>query len=226
MITWASDKQLTAERLARNGVAVPTGKALEQGAPLPSTFSYPAVLKPRDGAGSIGVRVIADMGQAAQQSIERASRLEEFCVGQPCSVSLICGNQQATPLPAFTQRLSQDGRFRYLGGERLHDRRLAMRAEQLAMQAAQCFPSEIGYVGVDLVLGPADDGLQDRVIEINPRLTTSYLGLRRLVQGNLAEALLNAAMGQPVRVELVEGPIAFTAGGTVASDFDSLRNVT
>ena len=30
----------------------------------------------------------------------------------------------------------------------------------------------------------------DRVIEINPRLTTSYVGLRALARFNLAEALL------------------------------------
>ena len=50
-----------------------------------------------------------------------------------------------------------------------------------------------GYVGVDLVLG--DQG--DWVIEINPRLTTSYIGLRTLTNDNLAVAMLRIALGQP-----------------------------
>jgi predicted ATP-grasp superfamily ATP-dependent carboligase len=59
-------------------------------------------------------------------------------------------------------------------------------------------PGLSGYFGVDLVLGESADGSQDRVIEINPRLTTSYLGLRRLARFNLAQALLRLAQGERV----------------------------
>jgi predicted ATP-grasp superfamily ATP-dependent carboligase len=55
-----------------------------------------------------------------------------------------------------------------------------------------------GYVGVDVVLGDTEDGSQDQAIEINPRLTTSYIGLRRLARDNLAEALLALMAGQHV----------------------------
>jgi hypothetical protein len=48
---------------------------------------------------------------------------------------------------------------------------------------------------VDLVLGDAADGSRDFAIEINPRLTTSYLGLRALARGSLAAALLRAVRG-------------------------------
>ena len=51
-----------------------------------------------------------------------------------------------------------------------------------------------GYVGVDMVLGDAGD----YAIEINPRLTTSYLGLRQLCQQNLAELILRLAQGETV----------------------------
>jgi predicted ATP-grasp superfamily ATP-dependent carboligase len=47
-----------------------------------------------------------------------------------------------------------------------------------------------GYVGVDLVLsknGPI-------VIEINPRLTVSYVGLRRVSNLNLARAMIKASL--------------------------------
>ena len=38
------------------------------------------------------------------------------------------------------------------------------------------------------MLGDDPAGADDVVIEINPRLTTSYLGLRRLARDNLADA--------------------------------------
>ena len=47
----AADKQATAEWLAAANVAVPLGRAVEAGWRLPVDFPYPAVLKPRDGAG-------------------------------------------------------------------------------------------------------------------------------------------------------------------------------
>ncbi len=51
-------------------------------------------------------------------------------------------------------------------------------------------PGLRGWVGVDLVL--PDDG-PPVVVEINPRLTTSYLGYRRLTGTNLAERWLRGA---------------------------------
>jgi hypothetical protein len=97
-------------------------------------------------------------------------------------------------LPPATQELSRDGRFRYLGGRLPLPAPLANRAIALAERAVRTVPGLLGYVGVDLVLVEKPEG--DRVIEINPRLTTSYLGLRRLVRGNLASALWRIARGE------------------------------
>jgi predicted ATP-grasp superfamily ATP-dependent carboligase len=51
-------------------------------------------------------------------------------------------------------------------------------------------------VGVDLVLGDAADGSRDFAIEINPRLTTSYVGLRALCETNLAEMMVKMSDGE------------------------------
>ena len=72
---------------------------------------------------------------------------------------------------------------------------MASRATNIALQAVADIEGLLGYVGVDLVLG--DDGL-DYAIEINPRLTTSYLGLRQLCQQNLAELILRLAQGETI----------------------------
>ena len=64
-----------------------------------------------------------------------------------------------------------------------------------------------GYVGVDLIL-TQDEAL---LIEINPRLTTSYIGLRQVIDFNLAEAIWDARFRDnlPSQVRLI-GHITFT----------------
>jgi predicted ATP-grasp superfamily ATP-dependent carboligase len=75
---------------------------------------------------------------------------------------------------------------------------LAERAVRLTRQAIETMPGLLGYVGIDIVLGAAEDGSQDWLIELNPRLTTSYIGLRALAQTNLAQLVLQLARGEPI----------------------------
>jgi predicted ATP-grasp superfamily ATP-dependent carboligase len=75
-----------------------------------------------------------------------------------------------------------------------------------------------GYVGVDLVLGAAEDASGDHAIEINPRLTTSYIGLRRLSRNNLARAWLDVLRGGDVTVMWENGMVEFEADGRVVCD--------
>ena len=79
-------------------------------------------------------------------------------------------------------------------------------------------PPARGYVGVDLVLGDDESGAGDAVIEINPRLTTSYVGLRKLVRENLAAAMLAAAMGEDIALTYAGGTVEFSAAGEVRID--------
>lgn len=46
-----------------------------------------------------------------------------------------------------------------------------------------------------MILGRREDGGDDRVLEVNPRLTTSFVGLRRWTDRNLLMALLAVADG-------------------------------
>jgi predicted ATP-grasp superfamily ATP-dependent carboligase len=68
---------------------------------------------------------------------------------------------------------------------------------------------------VDLVLGADPAGRDDHVIEVNPRLTTSYLGLRRALEANLAGAMLRLATGQPWAWSGRPSAVQFTAHGHV-----------
>ncbi|HEX5497861.1 MAG TPA: hypothetical protein VFX03_01485, partial [Thermomicrobiales bacterium] len=67
-----------------------------------------------------------------------------------------------------------------------------------------------------LVLGERCDGADDVVIEINPRLTTSYIGLRAACEQNLAGAMLDLAAGRIPALSFRDGPLRFEADGKIA----------
>jgi predicted ATP-grasp superfamily ATP-dependent carboligase len=103
-----------------------------------------------------------------------------------------------------------------LGGELPLTAGLAERATELAERAVAAMPAVTGWVGVDLVLGREPDGSKDAVIEINPRLTTSYVGLRAAATSNLAEAMCRIAQGEVQRVQFSGRAIEFDASGNVS----------
>jgi predicted ATP-grasp superfamily ATP-dependent carboligase len=116
-------------------------------------------------------------------------------------------------LPACSQRLSDDGRMTYLGGALITEPALAERASLLAERALTALPPARGFVGVDLILGPSAHGDDDAVIEINPRVTTSYVGLRQAIDHNLAQSLLKAVNGEVVEITVRNPNIEFAADG-------------
>ncbi len=215
-----TDKHRTAMALAAAGLPVPEGRILENGERLPRDFSYPAVWKPCDGAGSHEVRLVPRAGAAPEgKGPPRPAsrrRLERFCPGLPASVAVLCGPRSFLPLTPCRQLLASDGTFAYYGGAWPLPGELVERAQHLAVEAAAAIPGAFGYVGVDLVLGADVHGREDVVIEINPRLTTSYIGLREVYQTNLAMAMLDVAVGRDVSLALRGvDQLEFTAAGRV-----------
>ncbi len=211
-----SDKTRTAEQVRQHGVPVPRAITLRPGQPLPKDLAYPAVVKPCDGAGSVGVQLAANESADYEITFDgQVVRLEEFCHGTPASVAVLCGPREAVALPPCSQRVSDDGRFRYLGGHTPLDETLSQRAQHLALAAVDALPPAVGYTGVDLILGDDVDGRDDVVIEVNPRMTTSYVGLRALCQSNLAAAMLAVAQGDAAELSFSEQPLEFDADGQV-----------
>lgn len=211
----ASNKQRTCDLLKKAGVPVPEGVVLESDEPMPPIFSYPAVLKPIDGAGSQDTYVVSS-SHDEPPAYAWSRRLERFVSGLAASVAAICGSHGRTILAPCRQKLSDDGRLRYQGGELPLSGGLAERARLLADRALAAMPSTTGYVGVDLVLGADPYGNDDVVIEINPRHTTSYIGLRAAAQSNLAEAMFQVAAGNSRQVSFNDRPIEFDAAGNVS----------
>ncbi|MGL4550540.1 MAG: ATP-grasp domain-containing protein [Gemmataceae bacterium] len=184
-----ADKLVLAEHLRRAGV------------PTPVTALVPGVVvKPRHGAGCQTTYHLP--GEFVAQP---------FVPGDAVSVAFIDG----VPLRACSQQIVEEGgRLTYRGGGLPVAPDLEGRAVALAARAVAAVPGLSGYYGVDLVLGPAGDF----VIEINPRLTTSYLGLRALCHNNLMAVLLGRDHS-PLRWR--GGAVAFDPGGTLTRREDS-----
>ncbi|MHB8970409.1 MAG: ATP-grasp domain-containing protein [Pirellulaceae bacterium] len=211
----ATNKTLTAQRLAAAGVAVPHARLLQPGQPFPEDFPLPAVLKPNDGVGCLETHFVTDRAEAQRirahcRSVQRA---EVFCVGLPASVIALCGPRRRLLLPPCRQRISSDGQFHYLGGAYPIGRELVTRACQLAQASLAAMPHTCGFVGVDMILGESSAGSDDVVLEINPRLTTSYIGLRQVTSANLAAAMLTIQRGGRCPLFFQSGAVEFEADG-------------
>ena len=248
LVRIASDKNETACHLAAAGVPTAVGFAMAAGAALPSDFDYPAVLKPADGAGSAEVSLVPAWrpGLVAPSCFPQW-RLERCVAGHAASVMVLSLNGRTVCFPPCWQQLSDDGRFAYLGGATPIPARFAVRAEALARAAVAALPPANGLFGFDIVLATLDDDasvpgdqqplggverpqastrwrLGDVVIEVNPRLTTSYLGVRRLLVDNPMAALLSGRVPESWRLApwaSADEPIVFTAEDSHGVDLEA-----
>ena len=84
-----------------------------------------------------------------------------------------------------------------------------------AARAVAALRDPTGYLGIDLILGAAADGSEDVVIEVNPRLTTSYIGLRAATDANLAGLMLTIAAGGYATATFRDRPMGFGVNDVV-----------
>jgi len=223
----ASDKRATVRLLAAAGVRVPPA----------ARAGWPLVVKPRRGCGAEGVVVVrrpAGTTRGMRLAV-RAARgdgivTESFVDGEAASASFLvrAGGDGSLPgdllfLGLGRQEVRGRVRLAYAGGEipwRGPRGRSFAAADAEAGAAARAAVAALaraagdlrGFVGVDLVIG-ADGPV---VIEINPRLTSSYLGLRRRFGRALARLMIAAARGEPLPASLAaRGRWRFDAEGAV-----------
>lgn len=193
------DKLRLADHLQTRGLpTIPTtltnwGQGFPMGSP-------PLVLKPRDGAGSCLTFLVKnshDWQSAANQYRQTGqperSLCQPFVTGRSLSTAAIFGldGTWRACLPVGEQRLSDDGTFRYMGGVIP----TTIPAEQIAQiqtlirSTCETIPGLAGYVGIDFLMTEQRDLM---IVEINPRLTTSYVGYRQLLSSRLPELWLSA----------------------------------
>lgn len=189
----AASKRRTAAVLARHGVPVaPTFTMSER---LPGTG--PWVVKPDDGAGCEDTVIAPDQDAARSLLAANPARMvaQPWIEGDPASLSVLCASGRSTLLAVNRQEV------RIVEQSVVVDRLLVNaitatggRLAALAEAVVRAIPGLWGYIGIDLVRTP--DG--PVVLEVNPRLTTSYCGLEAALGLNVAELVLQlTAPGTP-----------------------------
>jgi len=106
-------------------------------------------------------------------------------------------------------RIEPSGEIRYLGGETpVHHPRHDELVEA-AVRSVQVLGCQ-GYVGVDIVL--AD---KPYVVDVNPRITTSIVGIAACMEEEIADILVQASKGGGPDTVHLEGRVQFDSHGKV-----------
>ena len=184
----ACSKLRTARTLAQAGIAVAATYTPNQ--PLPP-WSGAWVVKPDDGAGCLNTRIFPDAAAALAwiaAAGEAGYVLQAFIAGKLGSLSLLCCDGVAQLLGCNEQRIAvRDNQFHLLGTTVNGMSDNAGQFERLAQAVAAAIPGLWGHVGVDFIV--AEHGVV--VLEVNPRLTTSYAGLHASIGCNPAALVLD-----------------------------------
>lgn len=201
-IRLTADKWSLYEHWKRQGVCTPRTWLPSE---LPTT-SGRYLRKHRYGAGSLGIGF-----WSPGEPVEVDHLVQEYIDGVAVSLAmLISPAGHMTPLLPCKQHISRDGHFSYEGGSILNDSVVGKRLIELATLCIQGIPGLQGYVGLDAMV--TDNEIF--VVEINPRLTTSYLGLRALSKENLVSCLIKAVTtNSKVPLSWFPGELAWSSTG-------------
>jgi predicted ATP-grasp superfamily ATP-dependent carboligase len=160
----------------------------------------PLIFKPLNGVSCCGLSIVRNEDQIVgaiekikQESISEQFLVQELIVGDSASVSLLSTGTRAVPVSLNRQDVkieTPEACSEYSGGLIPFDHALQAEAFEVAEKLVESFKGLRGYVGVDFVL-TEDEAV---AVEVNPRLTTSYIGLRRVVNFNPAQAIINAVL--------------------------------
>lgn len=162
------------------------------------------VAKPEDGAGCEGIRVfenLCDLRDWLKPNNQYLHYLvQPYQEGLAGSFSMLCRDSKGWLLCANQQHIACDGKTFTLKGLTVNGmQQYWQRFETIARKIAKMLPDAAGYIGVDVIVDTENDKIY--VIEINPRLTTSYVGLREAIGCNPAQiildCLLNASFNMP-----------------------------
>lgn len=224
----AGDKLRLSGWLAERRIDTPPCRRVRPSLGLPPDAVYPAVLKPIDGAGAVDTFLVAEPeGLPPDARVRDCAILQPFQRGRPMSASfLVDGRGEPWLIAVGEQHVAVNaGRFEYIGG-----RLPAMTPvdEGPVRAAVASVPGLQGFVGVDFLWD--DEARRTIVLEINPRPTTSLVGLAGILPpGHLAAAWIGAfepessrARGLPGLADLVRscGPVSFGANGAIPGGGD------
>jgi predicted ATP-grasp superfamily ATP-dependent carboligase len=155
-------------------------------------FKFPVIIKPEDGVGAESILYFENKSQISSFFTSSRSHFEsnrdyimqEYVPGKDLSVSII-GNSQGSNILSinaqFVEISKLTNKSSYLGGYTpISDYDNIRKKLEVQLQRLNLI-GFTGYYGIDFIR-KTDNSLS--FIEINPRLTTSYIGIRNITKKN------------------------------------------
>jgi len=217
-VSLCADKLLTVDLLKSNGIkAVNTSRLAE----FSSQTAGPWVVKPKSAEGCEQTYLIDNCDELRELKLSIDEQfdyiVQPYIEGQSLSLSclfkegrawLLCCNQQEMTiqqhqfsLQACRVNVSNEHNTIY---------------QQLINQIAQTISGLWGYVGIDII---QPHGAEAMVLEINPRLTTSYAGILPALGLNVAAQVINMFKGDPI----IEKPLNKQITVSISKDFECTK---
>ncbi len=190
LVAVTGNKLKTFEVLKQHNImAVPTQM-------LDVTFSPGEwMVKPIDGVGCADSYVITNQRDFGQIATDQAKYIiQPHLQGEKTSLSCIFKQGHGWLLCANLQCFDFIDRQYHLSGIVVNHHADSGSYQTLVDNIALALPGLWGYAGIDLIEA---DG-QRWVLEINPRLTTSFVGIYEALGINVAEAILQLLAGGPL----------------------------
>jgi len=169
---------------------------------LAEEMGYPLIFKPIDGVSCSGLSLVRNRNniagavkKIAQESTSKQFVVQKMITGEATSACVISTGDKALAVSLNMQRVTlspPEGESTYDGGVVPFNHRLEVEALKAAERAVEASIGMKGYVGVDMILTEEEPVM----IEVNPRLTTSYIGLRREANFNIADAITDAVINR------------------------------
>jgi predicted ATP-grasp superfamily ATP-dependent carboligase len=161
---------------------------------IASIISDRLIIKPKEGVGCENISLCATE-MITDDTLNTFSNkdyiVQPYVQGQHASLSLLCCNGECSVLTANRQNIVEIENRLYLKECVVN----ALQREEFiefSKNLIQALPGLKGYIGVDILLRENEVLL----VEINPRLTTSYVGLRSALGVNPAELILHTFIHQ------------------------------
>ena len=157
------------------------------------------VVKPDDGAGCDDTFYFQNKGMLREWlnlNVDKLARyiVQPYQTGMAASISVLCKDGEAWVLSGNQQKVaiksnqsSQAEVFQYHGSVVNALTHYNAAFVRLADRIAKAIPGLNGYIGIDVIID--DEAIY--VVEINPRITTSYIALHESLACNPAELLLD-----------------------------------
>ena len=148
---------------------------------------FPAVIKAKYSAGS-ELEIIKSKKEFKNLSIEdyKGQIIQKIINGVPGSLS-IAANSKKLQILSFNKQLINPDNFSYLGSTINYKFPEKNKLKQLVKLIKQKYPNLNGYLGIDFIYN--EKGVY--LLEINPRITSSYIGLAKI--SNPAKIILDLA---------------------------------